>query len=93
MTDTGAAPPPPSGGPAKPTPPVRERWITALMVLTGILLLLPGLCSIFFASGALLSGPSGVPDFSFFVPFLLVTFAIGFGGIMLLRAAIRGPRS
>jgi hypothetical protein len=45
---------------------------------------LPGLCALIFGIG-LLSGPSYNSGFT---PFILV----GFGGIMLIRSAIRGRR-
>ncbi|UZE49620.1 hypothetical protein [Rhodopseudomonas sp. P2A-2r] len=65
----------------------RSGWLTALMVVTGTILLLPGLC-------ALVVGAVSINDpiVSTFLPLILVCLLIGFGGIMLLRAAFRGRR-
>jgi|HubBroStandDraft_6_1064221.scaffolds.fasta_scaffold354739_2 hypothetical protein len=64
----------------------RAGCLTALMILGGAVLLLPGACAIFFVfldwKGAL-SGS--------FLPVLAVCLAVGFGGIMLIRAGLRGP--
>jgi hypothetical protein len=57
------------------------------MVIAGIIMLLPGLCALIFGAGSLFSSH---PD-SGFAPFVLVGL-LGFGGVMLIRAAIRGPR-
>jgi hypothetical protein len=71
-----------------PLPP-RSGWVTALMVLVGVILLLPGVCALGF--GVLsLSGPgSGAATI---MPFVVVGLLVGFGGIMLIRTAIRGRR-
>jgi H+/Cl- antiporter ClcA len=59
------------------------------MVIVGVIMLLPGLCALIFASAALTerSFPSD------FVPFIVVGLLVGFVGVMLIRAAFRGPRS
>jgi hypothetical protein len=88
--------PPPTSGPppvpppaSMPPPPPRSGWVTALMVLVGVILLLPGVCALGF--GALsLSQPGGAA--ATIMPFVVVGLLIGFGGIMLIRAAIRGHR-
>ena len=81
----GSAAPPPRQLP----PPERSGCLTALMVLIGIVLLLPGLCALVF--GVLsLSEPGFASDI---VPFVVLGLVVGLGGIMLIRAAIRGPRS
>ena len=81
----GSATPPPRQLP----PPERSGCLTAIMILIGIVLLLPGLCALVF--GVLsLSEPGSA---SGIVPFVIVGLLVGFGGIMLIRAAIRGPRS
>jgi hypothetical protein len=72
------APPPPRGG-----------CLTAFMILVGIVLLVPGLCALGFGASGLFSSShyeSGL------TPFILVGLLVGFGGIMLIRAGIRGPR-
>ena len=89
MTDQ--QPSPPSGpSPAGPGPtgqsPNRNPWVTALLILIGIILLLPGLCSlIFFApiihdSGNLRTDPGSLLIFCIFV---------GAGGVALIVIAIR----
>ncbi|MGZ3311069.1 MAG: hypothetical protein ACXU8R_21380 [Xanthobacteraceae bacterium] len=79
--------------PDRPTPPVgpppqpRNGCLTAIMVIIGIILLLPGLCAIIFGVGSM----TGSHFDSGLMPFILVGLAVGAGGIMLIRAAIRGP--
>ncbi|MEA2919640.1 MAG: hypothetical protein QOJ15_11721 [Bradyrhizobium sp.] len=51
-------------------------------------LLLPGLCAVVFGVGSL----SGLRYNSGFTPFIVVSLLVGFGGIMLIRSAIRGRR-
>jgi hypothetical protein len=55
-------------------------------VLLGIVMLLPGLCALVFGFASL---PHYDPGFT---PFIVVGLLVGFGGIMLIVAAIRGPR-
>jgi hypothetical protein len=87
--DTPAArPEPPVPPPPAPPPEPRNGCLTAFMVIAGIIMLLPGLCALIFGAGALFSSH---PD-SGFAPFVLVGLLVGFGGVMLIRAAIRGPR-
>jgi hypothetical protein len=81
MSDT----PPPAPLP----PPQRSGWMTAFMVIIGIILVLPGLCALIFTGLALTE--RSVP--SDFASFIVVGLLVGFGGVMLIRAAIRGPRS
>jgi hypothetical protein len=84
-----APPPAPSPPPILPTPrPPEQRsgCATALMVVIGIILLLPGLCSLFFIFGGLVKNASDVQ----FVAFLLMLGALGIG---LLWWAARGNRS
>jgi hypothetical protein len=87
--------PPPSAGPppvpppaSMPPPPPRHGCLTAVMVIVGIVLLLPGLCAVVFGVGSL-SGPGYN---SWLTPFIVVGLLVGFGGIMLIRSAIRGRR-
>jgi hypothetical protein len=76
--------PPPAGMP----PPPRSGCLTAFMVIVGVVLLLPGLCALVFGAGSLFS-----PSYdSGFTPFILFGLLVGFGGIMLIRAGIRGPQ-
>ena len=61
----------------------RNPWVTALLILIGIILLLPGLCSlIFFWLTSV--GPGGNAEF---LP-LLISLA-GAGGVALIVFAIR----
>jgi uncharacterized membrane protein HdeD (DUF308 family) len=77
--------PPP---PVPPPPPKRDGCATAFMVLFGIILLLPGLCAIVFGFGNLTSSS---PD-SVVTLLVLLGLLVGAGGVLLIRAAIRGPR-
>ena len=62
--------------------------LTAFMVIVGVVLLLPGLCALVFGAGSLFS-----PSYdSGFTPFILFGLLVGFGGVMMIRAALRGPR-
>jgi hypothetical protein len=58
------------------------------MILTGIILLLPGLCAIIFGVATLTSSHAD-PVVMFLV---MLGLLVGFAGIMLIRSAIRGPR-
>jgi hypothetical protein len=69
--------------------------IRALLLLTGAVLLLPGLCSLGLMSsmliGALRVGPSPLGELASGLPILLITLAIGWGGVILIRKALRPP--
>jgi hypothetical protein len=96
MTDQ--QPSPPSGpSPKGPSPtgqsptgqsPNRNPWVTALLILIGIILLLPGLCSVIL-TGIMIGagGPRG--DDSDFLPMLIGFFLVGVGGVALIVFAIR----
>jgi hypothetical protein len=77
---------PPLGPP--PPPPPRNGCLTAIMVLVGLVLLLPGLCAVIFGVGSLTHGR---PDPGL-APFIAIGLLVGFGGIMLLWWAGRGRR-
>jgi hypothetical protein len=49
---------------------------------------LPGLCAVIFGVGSLTQSQYD----SGFTPFILFGLLVGFGGIMLIRAAIRGSQ-
>lgn len=74
--------------PQIPPPAQRSGCATAFMVIVGIILLLPGLCAILFAGASAVqrSFPSDI------MPFIVVGLLVGFVGVMMIRAAIRGPR-
>ena len=83
--------PPPAPPPDDPylPPPRRDGCLTAFMVIIGIILLLPGVCAVFFGVGNLTSSS---PD-SFVTTLVMLGLLIGAGGIALIVAAIRGRRS
>jgi hypothetical protein len=62
--------------------------VTALLILIGIILLLPGLCSVIL-TGIMIGagGPRG--DDSEFLPMLIGFFLVGVGGVALIVFAIR----
>jgi len=74
--------PPQARGPT----PGRNPWVTALLILIGVVLLLPGLCSLVFSAILIGSGGSGSADY---VPLLLFCFMVGAGGVALIVFAIR----
>ena len=79
----------PPSGPALPPPTGRPQGLhgclVAFLVLVGIVLLLPGLCSLLLFFMIVLAGGGSGPV----VLLWLVCFAIGIGGIMLIRYAVR----
>lgn len=81
-----ASPPAPPEGPRQPLTPPRGGFATALMVLFGLILLLPGLCAILFGA---LSWPTFEPAI---LSLILLGLLVGFAGVMLIRAAIKGRR-
>ena len=62
--------------------------LTAFMVIVGVVLLLPGLCALVFGAGSLFSSSYD----SGFTLFILFGLLVGFGGVMMIRAALRGQR-
>jgi hypothetical protein len=76
--------------PAGPRGPIpgRNPWVTALLILIGIILLLPGLCSLIFSAILISSGESGGGDFGF-GPLLIFCFLVGLSGVALIVFAIR----
>jgi hypothetical protein len=69
-------------------PPPRHGCLSALMVIVGVILLLPGVCALYFGSFSLTHPDS--PDRV--TPFVVVGLLVGFGGVMLIWSAIRGRR-
>ena len=53
------------------------------MVIVGVVLLLPGLCALVFGAGSLFSSSYD----SGFTLFILFGLLVGFGGVMMIRAA------
>jgi hypothetical protein len=70
----------------------QPRWhpvLVALALIGGVILLLPGLCSIGFAIGFMNSGEFLTPVASWIAMLWVACFAIGWGGILLIRTALR----
>jgi hypothetical protein len=86
---TSERPPGHDGQQPAPPPPASARsgCLSALMVLGGAVLLLPGLCAIIVIVGDWKSALSAST-----LPVMLIFLAVAFGGIMMIRAAMRGPR-
>jgi hypothetical protein len=60
--------------------------LTAVMVLVGIILLLPGLCSLIFVFGGLIKSSGDLQ-------FVIVSMMVGAAGVGLIWWAVRGRRS
>jgi hypothetical protein len=75
--------PPP---PRLPPPAQRNGCLTAIMVVAGLIMLLPGLCAIFFGVASL-RGFSMEP---LVMQLVVLGLLIGGFGIVLLRLAIKG---
>lgn len=90
MSDTSppAIPEPPPIPPRAPPPP-RNGCLTALMVIVGIILLLPGLCALIFGVGSLSSSHYD-PGFT---PCIVFGALLGIAGFALIRFAIRDRQS
>jgi hypothetical protein len=75
VTDDRALPPP---------PPPRSGCLTVFLIATGLVLLLPGICALGFASTdrSMLTDPTGLL-------IVFVCLAIAAGGIALIWAAVR----
>jgi len=82
---TAPQPPPPVTA-AAPRPQPRNGFLTVLMVIAGIIMLLPGLCAVFFGVASLHDSNSD------FMPLILIGLLVGLGGVFLIRAAIIGAR-
>jgi hypothetical protein len=72
--------------PASPAP-VRNLWVTALLIIIGMILLLPGLCSVILTGIMLTNGGPG--NDTEFLPVLIICFLVGVGGVALIVFAIR----
>ena len=87
MSDTPPPPPPYEYRPPPPEP--RSGCLTAIMIVVGCILLLPGLCALMYGWLAVMQRHFGV-DYVLSVLFGLLVGALG---IVLIRAAARGPGS
>ncbi len=68
--------------------PRRSPWATALMILVGVVLLLPGLCSVVF-SVILFNDPGGFGRDPALHGLLIFCFLVGVGGVALIVSATR----
>lgn len=84
MSETPPDVPPPLS--SRLPPEQRSGCFTALMVVFGIILLLPGLCSLIFVFGGLVKSAEDVQ-------FVLALGLVGCAGVGLIWWAIRGRRS
>jgi hypothetical protein len=91
MSDT-PPPDPRSPPPMSPRsqPEQRSGCATAIMVVIGIILLLPGLCALIFGSMMFTSSGGVPPDV---ISFIALGLLVGSMGVMLIWLAIRGRRS
>jgi hypothetical protein len=83
MSDSDNPPPPATPEPPPipvAAPPQRDGCLTAFLVLVGVLLLLPGVCTM-----AFMSGGRSDPTMSLIA---LVTFSVAVGGIALIAFAL-----
>lgn len=86
---TSETPPPSLAEPPPPPPVGRSGCLTAVMVIFGVIMLLPGLCAL------LLGGISIVSDGRIeqgMAPFVVLGLLVGAFGIVLIAAAIRGRK-
>jgi hypothetical protein len=74
--------PQPTGAPVTPWHPA----LRALLVLVGLILLLPGFCTLFFVYSALAGRGRANSDI---VVLWIVCIGISVGGLLLIRAAAR----
>lgn len=79
--------PPPGTAPLRP-PPRRRGCATAFMVVFGIILLLPGVCALIF--GVTMIGEARIDGA--IASLVLLGLLVGAGGVILIRAAIKGPQ-
>jgi hypothetical protein len=71
-----------------PASPPRSGCLTALMVMAGIILLLPGLCAVIFGVGALQQGSlDGLGGFIF------LGLLVGALGVLMIWGAVRRSNS
>ncbi|RTM12771.1 MAG: hypothetical protein EKK33_14865 [Bradyrhizobiaceae bacterium] len=86
MSDT----PPPVLPPA-PTPgQARSGCLTAFMVISGVILLLPGLCALLFGGISISEGGRIGSDIA---PLVFLGLVVGIGGGALIWAAIKGRKA
>lgn len=83
----------PDGSPPLPMPPPlpsqRGGCLTALMAISGIILLLPGLCALLFGGLSIFDRSQIAFDIA---PLIILGLLVGAGGVALIWAAFRGRR-
>ena len=84
--------PPPASPPRPPRPPLQPRsgCLVAFMIVTGLILLLPGLCALGFGFVELTSSGGSEPVVNLLV---LIGLVLGGVGVGMIWSAIRGRRS
>ena len=86
MSDT-----PPPILPPVPTPSeARSGCLTALMVLGGIVMLLPGLCALLFGGMSVFEDGRIASDIA---PLVFLGLVVGIGGVALIWAAVKGRKA
>jgi hypothetical protein len=68
----------------------RSGCLTALMVLFGIIMLLPGLCALLFGGMSVVEGGKIEDGIA---PFVFLGLVVGTGGAALIWAAIKGRKA
>lgn len=76
----------PPGVPPRPPAEEGSGCLTAILIVIGIILLLPGLCSLIFVFGGLIKSAEDVQ-------FVAVCMMIGAAGVGLIWWAVHGRRS
>ncbi|UWU92463.1 hypothetical protein [Bradyrhizobium sp. CB1015] len=86
MSDT-----PPPVLPAVPTPgEARSGCLTAFMVISGVILLLPGVCALLFGGMSVFEDGRIAADIA---PLVFFGLVVGIGGVALIWAAIKGRKA
>jgi len=80
------SPEPPVLPPAAPRPPARSGCLTALMVIVGVIMLLPGVCAVFMVFAGVATSAS---DLQFAAGSVMVACI----GVAVIWAALRSRRS
>jgi len=86
MSDTPSPVLPPVPTPVEP----RSGCLTAFMVISGVILLLPGLCALLFGGASVIDGGKIDSDIA---PLVFLGLVVGIGGVVLIWAAIRGRKA
>jgi hypothetical protein len=83
-------PSPAEPSPQLPPPQQRSGCLVAFMIVTGLILLLPGLCALVFTFAALTSSGGNEPVVNLLI---LIGLVLGGVGVGMIWSAIRGRRS